>query len=119
MCGKLEVSVQKILKYFSQCSGVGKAVEEIMQNKNWQSAWLLMKEDMYLWFMIHQIFWKTRIKVNPVVISKDQHLDFYSDDLWVRNYLYNLKNENKIILISKVVWHNEHKRSPNGHCPET
>ena len=119
MCGKLEVSVQKILKYFSQCSGVCKAVEEIMQNKNCQSAWLLMKEDMYLWFMIHQIFWKTRIKVNPVVISKDQNLDFYSDDLWVRNYLYNLKNENKIILISKAVWHNEHKRSPNGHCPET
>ena len=45
MGGKLKVSVQKVVKYFGQCSGVSKALEEIIKSKNWQSAWLLMKED--------------------------------------------------------------------------
>ena len=45
MGGKLKVSVQKVLKYFGWCSGVSKALEEIIQSKNWQSAWLLIKED--------------------------------------------------------------------------
>ena len=45
MCGKLKVSVQKVLKYFGQCSGASKALEEIMQIKNCQSAWLPLKED--------------------------------------------------------------------------
>ena len=35
MCGKLKVSVRKILKHFGQYSGVGKALEEIIKSKKW------------------------------------------------------------------------------------
>ena len=56
---------------------------------------MLMEEDNYFWFMILQIFWKTDLKVKTVVISKDQPLAFNSDGFWVRNNLYNPKNENK------------------------
>ena len=45
--------------------------------------------------MIHRVFWKTYVRVNPVVISEDQLLDFHSDDFWVRNDLYNLNIEDK------------------------
>ena len=101
MCGKLKVNVRKILKQFFQCSEVSKALEEIIQNKNWRWACLLMKEDNYFWFMILKIFWKTHVKVKTVVISKDQPLAFNSNSFCVRKTLYNPKNEDKNILNQK------------------
>ena len=86
-----------MLKYFGRFSVVSKALEEIIQSKNWRPACPVMVEDKYVWFMIRQIFWKTHVKVSPAVVSKGQLLDF----LWVRNDLYNLKNEVTNILISK------------------
>ena len=58
-----------------------------------------MKEDKYFWFMIHRVFWKTHLKVNPVVIREDQPFDFDSDGFWLRNDVYNLKNEDKNTLM--------------------
>lgn len=51
--------------------------------------------------MIHRIFWKILVKVDPVIISEDQPLDFEIDDFWVLNDLCSLKNASKNILISK------------------
>ena len=102
MCGNFKVSVRKMLKYFGRFSVVSKALEEIIQSKNWRPACPVMVEDKYVWFMIRQIFWKTHVKVSPAVVSKGQLLDF----LWVRNDLYNLKNEVTNILISKEAWLN-------------
>lgn len=51
--------------------------------------------------MIHRIFWKILVKVDSVIISEDQPLDFEIDDFWVLNDLCSLKNASKNILMSK------------------
>ena len=60
-----------------------------------------MKEDKYFWFMILLIFWKTHVKVNAAVISKNQPLVFDSNYCWMHNDLQNLQNADKSNLISK------------------
>ena len=43
--GKIKVSVRKLLKSFGQGSGLIMRVAELIGNKNWKSAWLILLLD--------------------------------------------------------------------------
>ena len=43
--GKIEVSVRKLLKFFDQKKGLLMRLVEVIGNKNWKSAWLILLSD--------------------------------------------------------------------------
>ena len=43
--GKFKVSVRKLIKLFGQGSGLIKHVAELIRDKHWKSAWLILMSD--------------------------------------------------------------------------
>ena len=60
--GKIKVSVRKLLKSFGQGSGLIMRVAELIGNKNWKSAWLILLPDRNFWYTIQRIYRQKALK---------------------------------------------------------
>lgn len=104
---KIKISVKRLLKCFGQYSAVSESVNLVIARKNWKSAWMLIEEVKYHWFMIERIFWKSkkqRVHFTPQANNITVDLD---NNLWLHNELYSLKKEDQKILFSKQEWMND------------
>ena len=54
--GKIEVSVRKLLKFFDQKKGLLMRLVEVIGNKNWKSAWLILLSDRNSWYTIQRTY---------------------------------------------------------------
>ena len=54
--GKVKVIVRKLLKSFVQRSELIMRVAEMIVNKNWKSAWLILLPDRNSWYTIQRIY---------------------------------------------------------------
>ena len=60
--GKFKVSVRKLIKRFGQGSGLIKRVAELIRDKHWKSAWLILMPDKCSWYTIQRIYWRKTLK---------------------------------------------------------
>ena len=107
--GKLKVSVRKLIKLFGQGSGLIKRVAELIRDKHWKSAWLILMPDKCSWYTIQRIYWRNTLKEkkdsfvnNNLEIDSNQR-----DGFWLRNENFYLKVEDKNILLSSNAWLND------------
>ena len=54
------VNVQRLIREFSSASGVIIELKRIIQHPKWNSAWLVLLSEAFSWFVIKDIFWKTK-----------------------------------------------------------
>ena len=55
---KIKVSVRKIMKTFGPNSEVATSLAEIVNNKKWRSAWVVINPDKHSWYIIERYYWK-------------------------------------------------------------
>ena len=94
------MSVRKILKTFDPNSGVATSLAEIVNNKKWRSAWIVINHDKYSWYIIERYYWKLNEKAILYEEKKDK---LY----WLKNNLYHLLFEGEEILCSPTAWLND------------
>ena len=112
--GKINVSIRKIINVFGvACSAILKLCE-IIGDKKWKSAWLVLERGRYSTFFVHRYFWKCSQKAATMpILIKDDDLVSNGDCqsplevFWLSNELYNLKNDDDIILSSETEWMND------------
>ena len=111
--GKIKVSIRKIIKVFGvACSAILK-LPEIIGDKKWKSAWLVLEQGKYSTYFVHRYFWKCSQKAAtmPILIKDDElvsnKIAITTEVFWLSNELYNLKNDDDIILRSETKWMND------------
>ena len=98
------------MKIHGEGSGVASELNTIIQDKKWKSAWLVLQPYMYSWYFIHRVYWKSTKSSKPpsAITSHADNVKEISPDLkeefWIRNELFNLKVEDKNILLSKKIY---------------
>ena len=60
--GKNKVSVWKWLKSFGPGIGLIMHIAELIGNKNWKSAWLILLPDRKSWYTIQRIYWRKALE---------------------------------------------------------
>ena len=75
-----KVSVRKVMKIFGPFSGVAISLAEIVDDKKWKFAWLVIKPKVQSWYTIERYYWKSPAKAIPV---KEKKVDVY----WLKNGL--------------------------------
>lgn len=105
---KIKLSIRKLSKKYGQNSGLLSRIAELVNDKKWNSAWLILVEDGKSWYTIERIYWKGSINGKS---ETNEHSNTRSSNsesnFWLKNELYNLKVEDKIILISESAWLND------------
>ena len=98
--GKIKVSVRKLLKTYVRESGIALNISEIINHKNWKSAWLILLPDKYSNYIGYHFYWKHQNR--PVIIFQDEieNENLIPDEFWVKNDFYLLKLDDKRILLS-------------------
>ena len=96
----IRVSVPKIMKIFGPFSGIATSLAEIIDDKKWKSAWLVVTPTKHSWYLIERYYWKSSPKSNSLVQKQD---DMY----WLKNDLYHLYIEDEKILRSPTSWLND------------
>ena len=110
--GMIKVSVRKIVKLYGENSGIVLAITEIMKEhpSKWRSAWLLLAQYKHSWYTVLRFYWKcqrTTVVDEPAVNDEDDKENIDPEVFWLRNELYNLKMEEKQLLLSKTAWLND------------
>ena len=107
--GKFKVSVHKLIKLFGQGSGLIKRVAELIRDKHWKSAWLILMPDKCSWYTIQRIYWRNTLKEKKdSFVNNNLETDSNQrDGFWLRNENFYLKVEDKNILLSSNVWLND------------
>ena len=107
--GKIEVSVRKLLKFFDQKKGLLMRLVEVIGNKNWKSAWLILLSDRNYWYTIQRTYWPKALETskespvnNNLSARSNQH-----DGFWLKNEHFYLKTKDKNILLSSNDWLND------------
>ena len=74
MNGKIKVSARMIVEIFDQSSGIALEMAEIIRNKKWRSAWLILHACFQkCWFNVDRVYWKTPKSVpSPIVIDDNK-----------------------------------------------
>ena len=111
--GKIKVSVRKIVKVFGEFCGASLYISNVINEKNWKSAWLLLEAEKHSMYLIRSFYWKHFKSGVADPIINDANGDDNSDNLdneeefWICNELYNLKKEDADILRSDNSWLND------------
>ena len=104
--GKIKVSMRMILKTFGQSSGLALSLkEDIIKNKKWKSAWLVIRAQEEGWYDVERVYWKS--PKSPIHVDDDEEEDAAGNDLWLQNELYILKEADKNIVNSSSAWFND------------
>ena len=71
---KIKMSVLRLKNEFGETSGLLQRICEIVNNKSWKSAWLLLtKGKKKNWYVIGHVYWKQTERSVPVlIIAEDQ-----------------------------------------------
>ena len=91
----IKVSARKLTKLFGQNSGLLLDISNIIKEKKWKSAWLILCKEKYSWYVIYKVHWKNAVEL----FAKEENPAF-----WLQNEFYYLKNEDKNILMTKDAW---------------
>ena len=106
--GKIKLSVLKISKRYDQNSWLLSRIAELVNDNKWNSTWFILVEDGNSWYNIERIYWRCSINGKR---ETNEHSNTRSSnsqsDFWLKNELYNLKVEDKNILISENAWLND------------
>ena len=107
--GKFKVSVRKLIKLFGQGSGLIKRVAELIRDKHWKSAWLILMPDKCSWYTIQRIYWRNTLKEKKdSFVNNNLETDSNQrDGFWLRNKNFCLKVEDKNILLCSNAWLND------------
>ena len=107
--GKFKVGVRKLIKLFGQGSGLIKRVAELIRDKHWKSAWLILMSDKCSWYTIQRIYWRNTLKEKKDwFVNNNLETDSNQrDGFWLRNENFYLKVEDKNILLSSNAWLND------------
>ena len=97
--GDLKVSVKRLIMVYGQGSGLMMRIAEIIQEKKWKSAWLVLTPQPNSMYTVRRFFWRNT--ASRVVQSKEK------GDHWLKFEQYHLKNEDKDILLSPNAWLND------------
>ena len=105
--GTIKVSVRKLAMICGQSSGVIMDIQDIIGDKKWKSAWLVLSEKKHSWFLVDRCFWKPKnpikiIDIEDTVVPEEEEGNF-----WLKNATYNLNGSDKLILISPSEWLND------------
>ena len=90
--GKINVSIRKIIIVFGvACSAILK-LSEIIGDKKWKSAWLVLERGKYSTYFVHRYFWKCSQKAAtmPILIKDD---DLVSNITAITTEVFWLSNE--------------------------
>ena len=52
-------------KHFVPNSGVATSLAEIVDDKKWRSAWVVINPDKHSWYIIERCYWKLNVKTIP------------------------------------------------------
>ena len=82
---KIKVSVRRIVIVFGEFSDASQYISNAINDKNWKSAWLLLKAEKHSQYFIRRAYWK-RLKsgaADPIIIkdANDANWDDNSDKL--------------------------------------
>ena len=88
------------MKTFGSNSGVATSLAEIVDDKKWKFAWVVINPGKHSWYMIERYYWKLNKKAIPSEEKKDK---LY----WLKNDLYHLHFEDDEILRSPAAWLND------------
>ena len=71
---KIKISILRLKNEFGESRGLLQRICEIVNNKSWKSAWLLLtKGKKKNWYVIDHVYWKqTKRSVPVVIIAEDQ-----------------------------------------------
>ena len=107
--GEFKVSVRKLIKLFGQGSGLIKRVAELIRDKHWKSAWLILMPDKCSCYTIQRIYRRNTLKEKKdSFVNNNLETDSNQrDGFWLRNENFYLKVEDKNILLSSNAWLND------------
>ena len=97
-----KVSVRKVMKIFGPLSGVAISLAEIVDNKKWKSAWLVINPEVHNWYTIERYYWKSSGKAKAIPFEEKK-----VEGYWLKNGLYHIYLEDKEILRSPTAWLND------------
>ena len=69
---KIKVKVRKIMKTFGQYSGAATSLAEIVDDKKWRFAWLVINTCKHSWYIINRYYWKVNEKAILFEEKKDK-----------------------------------------------
>ena len=99
---------------FGHFSGVTLRLVDIINDNKWRSAWLLHFPEEHIWYNVDRIYWKSpKSKTTDLVTNTEDKEnmppgeDNEEDHYWLKNELYNLKNDDKGILLFSSTWLND------------
>ena len=72
--------------------------------------WLLLAQYKHSWYTVLRFYWKcqrTTVVDEPAVNDEDDKENIDPEVFWLRNELYNLKMEEKQLLLSETAWLND------------
>ena len=111
---KIKASMRKLLKLCGHFSVVALRLADIIHDNKWRSAWLVLFPEEHIWYSVDRIYWKRpNSKTTDLVINDEDKEnmppgeDNEEGHYWLKNKLYNLKNEDKGILLSSSTWLND------------
>ena len=88
------------MKTFGPNSGFATSLVEIVGDKKWRSAWVVINPGKHSWYIIERYYWKLNKKAIPSDEKKDKLCQ-------LKNALYHFHFEGEEILRSQTFWLNE------------
>ena len=70
----IKVSVRKFTKLFGQNSWLLSDISNIVKEKKWKSAWLILCKGKYLWYIMYKLHWKKAVES----YAKEEYLAIWS-----------------------------------------
>ena len=84
------------------------ALAKLLEKKLWHSTWLLIAKRKHHWFIIEHAFWKQRQNIQSAnLLQQSDIIDEVTEEPWLRNEMYILKEEDQHLLLSKDAWLND------------
>ena len=57
--GKIKAGVRKIVKFFREFCGASLFISEVIKDKKWKSAWVLLEPEKHSMYHICNFYWKS------------------------------------------------------------
>ena len=101
------VNLRKLIIEYGQGSGLIMRIAEIVRDKNWKSAWLVLTPQPNAMYTVRWVFWKK--------CASKKNDSSKNENFWIKCDLYHLKNEDKDILLSPTGWMNDNLMDAAQH----
>lgn len=60
--GEIHVNMQRIVRAFGSLSGTVLELKRIVSHTKWNSAWIILIAEVYGWYLVKNIYWKSKNK---------------------------------------------------------